>query len=417
MGKYFGSCGRPIHDWRFCRIVAPPAATPSAVSGRWPASSLCLIPRVWCSRLPAAALIASGFRRVRHQLQRGDQRAERGQSAHIATQNKKSRRTRRLSRMSERCESCLCCKRDRERSVDEGGTRCRRILIPRVRLRGKSPLHWKMASPGLKEAILILASATVQNGAAHGQPRRGAGAERSEEILRCAGLSSLGCHAVFHRPAFGSAVRTVRAMVDSMLLDRIDGIRRLMKSLLFRAHRRVGVSRLPRGSPSTASKSTTGTTPLACVHGSDSRAARSGVDAMYASGVQCETRASSPPCSLKRSKCRTASAPACPLSHKSIGDPSLRICRRRVAGFPRLQRVNLRCLAAAGEREPMVDLIVESPHRHAQQRRFWEQALDSPWAGSRRWPLDSCFSCVGLLHGQRRRSPSSHLSCQASMRL
>ena len=137
---------------------------------------------------------------------------------------------------------------------------------------------------GLKEAILILASATVQNGAAHGQPRRGACTERSEEILRCAGLSSFGCHEVFHRPAFGSTVRTARAMVDSMLLDRIDGVTRLMKSLLFHAHGWVGVSRLPRGSPSTASKSITGTTLLACVHG---------VDAMYASGVQCETRASS----------------------------------------------------------------------------------------------------------------------------
>ena len=69
--------------------------------------------------------------------------------------------------------------------------------------------------------------------------------------------------------------------VDSMWLDRIDAITRLMKSLLFHAHRWVGVSRLPRGSPSTASNSTTGTTPPACVDDSDSRAALSGVDALY----------------------------------------------------------------------------------------------------------------------------------------
>ena len=34
---------------------APPAMTASAVSGRLPASSLCLIPMVWCSR-PRARL-------------------------------------------------------------------------------------------------------------------------------------------------------------------------------------------------------------------------------------------------------------------------------------------------------------------------------------------------------------------------
>ena len=44
------------------RDVASPAVTPSAVSGRLPASSLCLIWRVRCSRLPAAAL--GGFKRL-----------------------------------------------------------------------------------------------------------------------------------------------------------------------------------------------------------------------------------------------------------------------------------------------------------------------------------------------------------------
>ena len=82
------------------------------------------------------------------------------------------------------------------------------------------------------EAIVIFALA---------QPRRGAGTERSEEILRCPGLTSSGCRGRFHRPAFGSSVRT----------------------------------------SSTASNSTTGATPLACVHDSGSRAALSGVDALY----------------------------------------------------------------------------------------------------------------------------------------
>ena len=58
-----------------------------------------------------------------------------------------------------------------------------------------------------------------------------------------------------------------------------DGVTWLLKSLLFHAHRWVGVSRLLRGSPSTASNS--GRTPPACVHDSDSRAALSGVDASY----------------------------------------------------------------------------------------------------------------------------------------
>ena len=64
----------------------------------------------------------------------------------------------------------------------------------------------------LKEAILILASATVHNGAALAQPRRSAGTERSEEILRCTGWCSSGCHGLFDRVAFRSSARTVRVV-------------------------------------------------------------------------------------------------------------------------------------------------------------------------------------------------------------
>ena len=59
----------------------------------------------------------------------------------------------------------------------------------------------------LKEAIAILATGKVQNGAALAQPRRGAGTERCEEIMRCA-----GCHGLMDRPAIGPSVRAVRVM-------------------------------------------------------------------------------------------------------------------------------------------------------------------------------------------------------------
>ena len=52
---------------------------------------------------------------------------------------------------------------------------------------------------------------------------------------------------------------------------------RLMKSLLFHAHSWVGSGNFV-APPATASNSTTGTAPPACVHDSDSRAAVSGVD-------------------------------------------------------------------------------------------------------------------------------------------
>ena len=61
-----------------------------------------------------------------------------------------------------------------------------------------------------------------------------------------------------------------------MLLDCIDGITQLMKSLLFHAH-----SRLPPTSLSAASNSSRGTAPPACAHDSDSRAALSGVDVLH----------------------------------------------------------------------------------------------------------------------------------------
>ena len=90
---------------------------------------------------------------------------------------------------------------------------------------------------------------------------------------------------------------------------------------------------------------------LACIHDSGSRAELSGVGALCFVLQACSEKltADEPrfPRVLGWRKCCTAGAPACSLLHQSTG-PSLRICRSRVDGFPRLRRVNPRCLAGAG---------------------------------------------------------------------
>ena len=64
----------------------------------------------------------------------------------------------------------------------------------------------------LKEAIVILVSTPVRNGAALVQPPPRCGYGEIGEIRRYSGSSSSRCYGLFHRSAHGSSVRIVRVI-------------------------------------------------------------------------------------------------------------------------------------------------------------------------------------------------------------
>ena len=174
------------------------------------------------------------------------------------------------------------------------------------------------------------------------------------------GVSS-ACFWIFHQ----NCTRHVEG-VDCIVLDRFHEITRLMQSLLFRAPRWPAPSWL-------------------AFH-------RQQFHHWYTLCISCYRRA------VKRTAERAASLVSTVLTEVEKVSHSKGPCVSFLAskywrsipsnlpwascGFPRLAARQFSCLAGAVERESMVDPIVESPHRDAQQRWFWEQALGSPWAGS-----------------------------------